>query len=558
MGKGSSKNTTTVVDPTQQMQAPYLGTGWEAAQNLYQNNPSYPLAQPANDKITRGLDQLYWGGQYIDQALRPQAADAWQQGAQGTVYNSPAYNYWQNLAQGAAGSQQQLTNIGNTAQNVGYNYGDAILRNAPNAAQYGANAAAGNLGLSALGQTAQGAYLNANPYMAAMVQAAMDPVTRNYQTALAPQLDASFAGSGRYGSGAMLGARDTAQQNLGRTLADMSSNLYGQQYARERQLQDAAAQQYGQLYNQGQQLGMQGATSAANITNAAGNQYLAGLQQAGQSAYQNLVGQQAGASGLQGGYQSGIAALQNAASQYPALAQGMVIPAQLAMQAGQGFNQLYQQQADAPYTALDKYLAEIGNPSGRSSTTTAPGPDPVLGAISGLTGAVGLGKNLGLFGGGTGLASALPSTVGGASSLGMASALSGAPEAAGLSMAAPMAAGAWIICTELKRQGRMPWRHWAAGVPVFDAYPEIAKRGYYVWAIPTVRHLRRRPQSLYSRLCATAFGWRAEDLAAKAGVKGARRLLRGRLLTAALALPCLLLGAVAPEQDWRQVYGAGR
>jgi hypothetical protein len=50
------------------------------------------------------------------------------------------------------------------------------------------------------------------------------------------------------------------------------------------------------------------------------------------------------------------------------------------------------------------------------------------------------------------------------------------------------------------------------------------------------------------------FNWRAEDLAARAGVKGARKLWRGRAVTAAMVVPCLVLGALAREQDWQSVY----
>jgi hypothetical protein len=104
------------------------------------------------------------------------------------------------------------------------------------------------------------------------------------------------------------------------------------------------------------------------------------------------------------------------------------------------------------------------------------------------------------------------------------------------------------------RQEKLPRKHWAAGLPVFDRYPAIAKRGYYVWAIPSVKHLRQQPDSRYSRFLGVVFRWRAEDIAARRGVKGARRLWRGRAVTAALALPCLALGVLAGEQDWRQVY----
>lgn len=100
----------------------------------------------------------------------------------------------------------------------------------------------------------------------------------------------------------------------------------------------------------------------------------------------------------------------------------------------------------------------------------------------------------------------------------------------------------------------MPKRWWASGIRVFNTYPEIGKRGYYVWAIPSVRHLRKRPNSLYSRILCKVFNWRAEDIAARMGVKGARKLWRGRVVTAALVLPCLVLGAFAREQDWQAVY----
>jgi hypothetical protein len=119
---------------------------------------------------------------------------------------------------------------------------------------------------------------------------------------------------------------------------------------------------------------------------------------------------------------------------------------------------------------------------------------------------------------------------------------------------APAAGGFWIICTELMRQKKMPKRYWLTGSKAFAGYPDAVKRGYYVWAIPSVFHLRRHPDSLYSRFLGKVFGWRAEDLAARAGVAGARKLWQGRAVTAALWLPCLALGALLPEQDWCSVY----
>jgi hypothetical protein len=130
-----------------------------------------------------------------------------------------------------------------------------------------------------------------------------------------------------------------------------------------------------------------------------------------------------------------------------------------------------------------------------------------------------------------------------------------AADAAGTSIAPALASAAGsaaftIICTELVRQGRMPntWR--LAGMRQFMRYPAIARRGYWVWATPVVAHLRQQPGSRFSRVIATTFNWRAEDLAARAGVKGARRLIRGRLVTAAMVLPCLACGLGARRDYW--------
>jgi len=117
---------------------------------------------------------------------------------------------------------------------------------------------------------------------------------------------------------------------------------------------------------------------------------------------------------------------------------------------------------------------------------------------------------------------------------------------------------AWVICTELMKQGRMPMRYWKHGSKVFNAYPTAVKEGYYVWAVPSVRHLRDHPRSFYSRFLCTVFNWRAENIAAAAGVVGARRLLRGAAITAALWPLCYCIGAVLimmrHSTDWKALY----
>lgn len=116
----------------------------------------------------------------------------------------------------------------------------------------------------------------------------------------------------------------------------------------------------------------------------------------------------------------------------------------------------------------------------------------------------------------------------------------------------------WVICTELVKQGRMPKKYWMPGASVFASYPDAVREGYYVWAVPSVRHLRANPISLYSIFLSAIFNWRAENIAAHAGVRGARILLRGALVTAVLWPLCYAIGAVRLalkfDTNWKGLY----
>lgn len=149
---------------------------------------------------------------------------------------------------------------------------------------------------------------------------------------------------------------------------------------------------------------------------------------------------------------------------------------------------------------------------------------------------------------------------------GMADAADAAGQSQEAAAAAQAAASAfdwlpfgWIICTELAKQGRMPQRWYIVGARVFAAYSEVAKQGYFLWAIPSVHHLRRHPNSLYSRFLCTVFNWRAENIAAHAGIRSARKLWRGAAVTAILWPICYGLGAclaiAGRKMNWMTVYG---
>lgn len=88
---------------------------------------------------------------------------------------------------------------------------------------------------------------------------------------------------------------------------------------------------------------------------------------------------------------------------------------------------------------------------------------------------------------------------------------------------------AWIICTELNRQGRMKTSFYRYGYKKFASYSVFGRRGYYLWAIPTVKHLRKHPNSWYSKFICWSMNHRIEWIAASMGCKFARKTVAGFL-----------------------------
>ncbi len=88
-----------------------------------------------------------------------------------------------------------------------------------------------NAAMNSLTSAANGAYLsNENPYLAQQYQAAANPLIQAYQSATAPQTDSAFELAGRFGSGANLNANSVNETNLGNSLANLGSSLYGNAY----------------------------------------------------------------------------------------------------------------------------------------------------------------------------------------------------------------------------------------------------------------------------------------------------------------------------------------
>lgn len=119
-------------------------------------------------------------------------------------------------------------------------------------------------------------------------------------------------------------------------------------------------------------------------------------------------------------------------------------------------------------------------------------------------------------------------------------------------------AESWIICTELYKQGKLPLKYYATGASTFNSYCEIGKKGYYIWAIPCVKHLRLKPNSYFSLILNCVFNWRAEYIAACKGIRGARKLKKGAIVSAVLYPTCWIIGHILHmfgyQIDYTQVY----
>lgn len=126
-----------------------------------------------------------------------------------------------------------------------------------------------NTGRDTMTATARGDFLNpeSNPYLRKTYDDAARPMVENYRAAVAPGIDAGATRAGRYGSGAWNNEHSRQEDNLGRSLGDLSNSIYGGNYQAERGRQMTAAgmaPEYAQSdYMDAQMLGNVGAQREA-------------------------------------------------------------------------------------------------------------------------------------------------------------------------------------------------------------------------------------------------------------------------------------------------------
>lgn len=108
-----------------------------------------------------------------------------------------------------------------------------------------------NTAIGGLRDTAGGNFLSTgNPYYADAYRAATQPMIDQFNTQIAPGVDATFSGAGRYGSGLYAQSRNSAEDTLTRGLGDVSATMGYQNYNDERGRMTQAQALLPQVANQ--------------------------------------------------------------------------------------------------------------------------------------------------------------------------------------------------------------------------------------------------------------------------------------------------------------------
>ena len=230
-------------------QQPYLKDVFSQAQNLFNQGPPgyYPGATytPFNDiqqgafdatlNRAQGSSQEQNYGNFLDQALTdPRHMQAQNQGNFGLMQAQQGYGL---------GQAQQFARSG-----VPTGQGNPFLQNLASAENPTLRGRVGDIqgsldprASATLGDTASGSYLNANPYLNAQFNDAAGNVGEQFSNTVLPGLNQTFGAAGRTGSRSHTGAIDAATGRLGDTLSGLATDIYGGNYAQERQNQLAAA-----------------------------------------------------------------------------------------------------------------------------------------------------------------------------------------------------------------------------------------------------------------------------------------------------------------------------
>jgi hypothetical protein len=339
---GGKQTTTQSSEPWKEVQ-PMLKDIGQQAQNLY--------------KSGKGFD--VWQGDYVapqSQGTQFGINSGLQTAMNGSPLAGQAVNSTSNLMANNGLSRQQRGASGLLGA-----IGQGFFNN--DTSKYDQFTQPGNA-YGLLNKTAQGEFLNANPYLDKNIQDTADSV--NSRT------NALFAKSGRFGSG-------SHSVNLANTLGTLENNARLSNYQTERQNMLSAQNALGGL--EGQQLG------ALNSQFGANNQNLANMMSGATGAAQ--IGQQ------------GIGNMQNSIAQLPTIDTARYADAMKAMGFGaaqdqynqsvlQGEMDKFNQTQQSPFQALQAYQGFIDPMAklGGTATSTSKSPSNALGYLPLLLGAL--------------------------------------------------------------------------------------------------------------------------------------------------------------------------
>lgn len=101
---------------------------------------------------------------------------------------------------------------------------------------------------------------------------------------------------------------------------------------------------------------------------------------------------------------------------------------------------------------------------------------------------------------------------------------------------------AWIICTELLRQGKMSPTLYRYGYVFFQKYPNFIKQSYLIWAKPVTRHIKKYPDGFLCKIAERVFNKRVNNLAANAGCKVGVWTVEGAVINGLLYIGTCAVG----------------
>lgn len=189
------------------------------------------------------------------------------------LYNDPSMSAWHDQGPMSIGNTQGAVDAarGGTSELL-QNAGASINKELGGAGISGLHGSIGGLsgpGRDTLTATARGDYLNANPHINNVVDAATGRISDRFRETVLPGIASQLGGAGTAGGSAHQNLLSQASGEFMDAIGRTSAGIYGDNYARERALQQGAA---GALGDQDLAIGQQNLQADRNTISAFGTE----------------------------------------------------------------------------------------------------------------------------------------------------------------------------------------------------------------------------------------------------------------------------------------------